>query len=92
MIPDKFIELYYGRSKTLDLHNLTKQEALASLIYELGSIDSNFDCLIIVHGYHGGTIIKNLVRKEFEHNMIAEKVNLDAGRTIYLLKNKKNLK
>ena len=86
MLPDKFIELYYGKSKTIDLHNLTKQEALSSLIYELNAVDSFVDCLIIVHGYHGGTIIKKLVRNEFQHDLIAEKINLDAGRTIYLLK------
>lgn len=86
MIPDEFIELYYGKSKVVDLHNLTKQEAIARLIYELNSVDVGVDCLIIIHGYHGGVVIKNLVRKEFEHKMISQKVVLDAGRTIYLLK------
>ena len=86
MIPDTFIELYYGKSKTIDLHNLTKQEAFSNLIYELNSVDRDVDCLIIVHGYHGGTIIKNLVRNEFKHDLIDKKVNFDAGRTIFLLK------
>ena len=27
MIPDEFIELYYGKHKTVDLHNLTKEDA-----------------------------------------------------------------
>ena len=86
MLPDQFIELYYGQSKIIDLHNMTKQEAFSSLIFELNSVDRNIDCLIIIHGYHGGTVIKNLVRSEFKHEAIAKKINLDAGRTIYLLK------
>ena len=49
---------------------------------------ADFDkkCLVVIHGYHGGTVIKNLVRKEFKHDLIAEKVDLDAGRTIFMLK------
>lgn len=87
MIPDTFIEFYYGKYKELDLHNMIKEDAKAALIYELGVVDADIKCLVVVHGYHGGTIIKNLVRKEFSHPMIKEKVNLDAARTIYILKN-----
>ncbi len=87
MIPDSFIEFYYGKYKEVDLHKLTKEEAKAELVYELSTVDIDIKCLIIVHGYHGGTIIKNFVRNEFKNPKIAEKVNFDAGRTIFLLKN-----
>ena len=87
MVPDTFIEFYYGKYVELDLHNMIKEDAKATLIYELGRVDADIKCLVVVHGYHGGTIIKNLVRKEFSHPMIKEKVNLDAARTIYILKN-----
>lgn len=89
MIPDEFIEYYYGKYKVVDLHNLTKEDAKANLIHEINSADFNIKCLVVVHGYHGGTIIKNLVRKEFKSDEVQEKVNLDAGRTIFLLKNRK---
>ncbi len=87
MIPDEFIELYYGKHKIVDLHNQTKVDARINLIYAIESLDIDTKCLIVVHGYHGGTVIKNLVRKEFKHSKIAEKVNFDAGRTIFLIKN-----
>lgn len=87
MIPDTFIEYYYGKYKVLDLHNLTKEDAKSELIHALNLVDADIKCLVVVHGYHGGTIIKNLVRKEFESPLVKEKVNLDAGRTIYILKN-----
>ena len=86
MIPDTFIEYYYGKYKVVDLHNTTKEDAKASLIYELGVVDYDIKCLVVVHGYHGGTVIKNLVRKEFVSDSVQEKINLDAGRTIYVLK------
>ena len=88
MIPDTFIEYYYGKYKVVDLHNMTKEDAKANLIYAINSADFDIKCLVVVHGYHGGTIIKNLVRKEFSSDEIKEKVNLDAGRTIFLLKNR----
>lgn len=87
MVPDSFIEFYYGKYKQIDLHGLTKEEAKIALIHELSIVDSDIKCLVVVHGYHGGTIIKNLVKNEFQHKMIAEKIVLDAGRTIFLLKN-----
>lgn len=87
MIPDEFIELYYGKHKTVDLHNLTKEDAKINLIYAIESLDSDIKCLVVVHGYHGGTVIKKLVRDEFKHKRVAEKIKHDAGRTIFLIKN-----
>lgn len=87
MIPDKFIEFYYGKHSEVDLHKLTKEEAKAELIYTLSSIDIDIKCIVVVHGYHGGTVIKNFVRNEFKSPKIAEKINFDAGRTIFVLKN-----
>ena len=89
MVPDEFLEFYYGKYKVVDLHNMTKEDAKANLIYVINSADYDIKCLVVVHGYHSGTIIKNLVRKEFFSDEIQEKVNLDAGRTIFLLKNRK---
>ena len=87
MIPDTFLEYYYGKYRVVDLHKLTKEDAKIELINAISSADIDIKCLVIIHGYHGGTVIKKLVRKEFESEFIAEKVNLDAGRTIYKLKN-----
>ena len=86
MIPDTFLEYYYGKYKVVDLHNMIKEDAKINLIYEVENADADISSLVIVHGYHGGVIIKKLVRDEFKHNRIAQKINLDAGRTIYLLK------
>ena len=86
MVPDIYIEYYYGKYATVDLHNLTKEEAKVDLIYAIETQDYDIKCLVVIHGYHGGTVIKNLVRKEFSHKLIEKKVPFDAGRTIYVLK------
>lgn len=87
MVPDTFLEYYYGKYKVVDLHTLTKEDAKIELINAINSADIDVKCLVIIHGYHGGTVIKKLVRKEFNSEFIQEKINLDAGRTIYRLKN-----
>lgn len=87
MVPDEFIEYYYGKYNVVDLHRLTKEEAKIELINAINNTDINIKCLVVIHGYHGGTVIKNLVRKEFESDYVEEKINLDAGRTIFKLKN-----
>lgn len=86
MIPDTFLEYYYGKYSIIDLHNQTKEDAKINLIYAIESADSDVKSLVVVHGYHGGTIIKKLVRDEFQHDRIAKKISLDAGRTIFQLK------
>ena len=65
MVPDTFLEYYYGKYKVVDLHTLTKEDAKIELINAINSADIDIKCLVIVHGYHGGTVIKKLVRKEF---------------------------
>ena len=86
IIPDSFLEYYFGKYRQVDLHNLTKEDARAELIYAIETTDFDVTSLIVIHGYHGGTVIKNFVRKEFSHNLILEKINLDAGRTVFKLK------
>lgn len=87
MVPDQFLEFYYGKYKIVDLHRLTKEDAKIELLNAINSADFDIKCLVVIHGYHGGTVIKNLVRKEFKSDLVLEKINLDAARTIYRLRN-----
>lgn len=86
IVPDTFLEYYFGKYKVVDLHNLIKEDAKINLINAVEQVDSDIKCLVVVHGYHGGVVIKKLVRSEFQHPRVQEKINLDAGRTIYKLK------
>ena len=86
---DVFLELDYGKLYSLDLHGLTLEEARASLIHELSTIDSSYDGILIIHGYHKGRVLKDHIRNKFTHPLIIKKVHLDAARTILLLNLKK---
>ena len=82
---DMYIELYYGKYVTLDLHGKTIMEAEAELVHAINSLDANLS-LLVVHGYHSGTSLKNFVRDKFASPLIDEKINIDAGRTLIKLK------
>ena len=83
---DTFLELYYGKLFSLDLHGLTLEEAKANLIYTLTTIDSCYTGVLVIHGYHKGRVLKDYIRNKFVYANIKEKINLDAARTIILLK------
>lgn len=80
---DKLIEV--GRYIKVDLHNLTKEEAKAEIFHQIYLAD-NVDSIVFVHGYHGGRVLKDLVRKEIKDNRISKVIPLDASTTAYRLK------
>ena len=80
---NKLVEV--GTYKKVDLHNLTREEARAEIIYQIQMAD-RVDSIVFVHGYHGGRVLKDLVRKEFSHSRIEKIINLDASTTAYRLK------
>lgn len=85
MFDDAFLELDYGKLYTLDLHEKTLEEAKAELIYTLNSLDIFYKGVLVIHGYHKGTVLKNYIRNNFKHKNIYKKVNIDASRTIIMI-------
>lgn len=83
---DLFIKLEYGKYHQLDLHGKTLEEAYSDLIYTINILDLSYKSILVVHGYHAGTVLKDFVREKFNHDAILEKVNIDAGRTLLRLK------
>ena len=83
---DLFIKLEYGKYYELDLHGKNVQDAYGELIYIINSLDLSYKSILVVHGYHLGTVLKDYVRDTFSHDGILQKVNIDAGRTLLLLK------
>lgn len=79
-------DFLYGNIKELDLHGFTRQEALCELLHTIQLADNNIDGIAIIHGYHGGKVLKELVRKEFNNDRIEKKVFVSASVTVYKLK------
>ena len=83
---DIFLELDYGKLYDIDLHGLTLDEAKASLIHLLSTIDNSYNGINVVHGYHNGKVLRDYIRDKLSHPLVYKKVKIDAARTILLLK------
>lgn len=83
---DMFVELEYGKYDVLDLHGKTIEDAKAELLHAIASADIEVKAILVVHGFNLGTKLKKFVREQFEHKLVDEKVNIDAGRTLLKLK------
>lgn len=74
---------------TLDLHHCTKVEAKKLLDHTLDNLPSNISELVIIHGYQGGHVIKDLVLSYRHHRISRVLKSLNPGQTSYLIKAKK---
>lgn len=79
-------EFLYGNIKKVDLHGLSHDDALSVIIHEVSLADNFIDGIVFVHGYHGGRVLKDLVRKEFNSPRVEKKLFIDASQTVYKLK------
>lgn len=78
----------------IDLHEMTVAEAEYYLEKELDTAPEYVKVVEVVHGFHKGKAILNMVRKEFKHQRIERKyLGLNAGITRFELKkiNQNNL-
>lgn len=82
---DSYLELKYGKLCFLDLHGFTLEEAKAELIHKLVTMDAFYKGVVVIHGYHKGTVLKNYIRKEFLHKNVTKKINIDASKTLLLV-------
>ena len=55
---------------TVNLHGLTEAEARAKLNEVLEKTPDDVKILKIVHGYHGGQVLLNMVRFDYVHYRI----------------------
>ena len=82
---DGFLEVKYGKLLYLDLHGKILEEAKAEIIHALNTIDVFYKGILVIHGYHKGTVLKNFIRKDFSHKLVYKKVFVDASQTILLV-------
>lgn len=72
----------------IDLHGMTKYEADLYLTEQLNFLPKDITVVRVIHGYHGGKILFNLVRNEFYHYKIDDILPVFAndGETLYYIK------
>ena len=82
---DPFLKLKYGEILEIDVHGLTLMDAKSELFWTLDSVDSNIKGILVVHGFHKGTVIKNFLRENFHDPRVIKIIKPDAGATLLLL-------
>ncbi len=75
-----------NRIEEIDIHGLTVNEAISELDYFLEYVPEDTQEVIVVHGYNQGKRLLQMVRNEFQHKRIKQKmVSMNPGITIFLL-------
>lgn len=71
---------------SVDLHGLTREQARERLLYTMRSLPRDVRELTVIHGYRGGTALRDMVRR-FSHPKIERKIlGLNQGETIFIIK------
>ena len=81
------LERKYGWTIEADIHGMRVLEAKREVETLIGRADKSIREIVVIHGYHGGSALKNMVRSELRHPRIQQKIlSLNQGETTLLLK------
>ena len=70
---------------SIDLHGCTVEQARYELLDKLNNVDNTIWAIKVIHGYHGGTLIRDMVWR-FKHPKIKEVIKGDLNPGVTLLK------
>ena len=74
-------------SVTADIHGMTAEDAKSELQKLLTRLPQKTEELLVIHGYNGGQVLRDMVRGQLKHPRIQSKLlSLNAGQTRILLK------
>ena len=72
----------------VDVHGMTKIQARAVITKKLTSVPSAVYRLRVIHGYHGGTELRTMVRREFGRHPKVKRIEigLNPGETDLIIR------
>ena len=72
----------------LDIHGMTQVQARTAIDAKLRRAGSGVYRLRIIHGYHSGTALRELIRTEYAHHPKVKRLILsaDGGATVLVLR------
>lgn len=72
----------------LDIHNMNRTQAIAAIDAKLRRAGGDVYRLRIVHGYHGGTVLRDMVRRHYRDHPKVKRIELglNPGETELVLK------
>jgi DNA-nicking Smr family endonuclease len=72
----------------IDVHGLTRQQAIVAIDAKLRRCKGDVFRLRVIHGYHGGTELRDLVRREIakDPKVLRYEIGLNQGETELVLR------
>ena len=72
----------------LDIHNMNRTQAIAAIDAKLRRAGGDVYRLRIVHGYHGGTALRDMVRSRYKDHPKVKRIELglNQGETEFVLR------
>ena len=59
----------------IDVHGLTREHAFTAIDARLRRADGAY-CLRVIHGYHGGTVLRNAIRTRYRNHAKVKRIEL----------------
>jgi len=77
-----------GGFQEIDVHNMTSAQALAAIDARLRRLNASVYRLRVIHGYHGGTAIRDAVRTRYRKHPKVKRIEigLNPGETDLILR------
>ena len=82
-----FTEFKENEIITIDLHQYTVDDAKQKLQLAVTIAPNEIREIVVIHGYHRGTALRDMVRKDFKNSRVVRKfLSLNPGITSLILK------
>ena len=72
----------------VDVHGMNKTQAFAAIDAKLRRAGSSIYTLRVIHGYHGGTVLRDSIRAHYRNNpkVVRIELGLNQGETDLILR------
>ena len=72
----------------IDVHNMTRTQALTAIDAKLRRADASVYRLRVIHGYHGGTVLRDAIRSQYKNHPKIRRIEigLNPGETDLVLR------
>lgn len=72
----------------IDVHNMTRQQAIAAIDARLRRCKGDVYRLRVIHGFHGGTVLRDAVRAHYKNHpqVLRIELGLNQGDTELVLR------
>ena len=72
----------------IDVHNMTRTQAIMAIDARLRRADASVYRLRVIHGFHGGTVLRDAVRSHYKNHPKVKRIEigLNQGETDLILR------